>query len=225
VLRRHGLRLHDGAIEEEPHRMSQPVEFDVYFDYACPYVWGAAEWLREVARTGERDLRVTWRCFPLEQVNSENGPDWRLWEQPDEYRSKGLLAFRGAVAARQQGEDAFSRFHHALLHLKNIDDREHGRRETVLDAAASASLDLARFEADLDDRSMMLQIGEEYERGQRQFGVFGTPTFVFPNGRTAYLKMLPSAPADDAVATLDDFVRMFRDGELIREIKRPAPEN
>jgi hypothetical protein len=51
--------------------------------------------------------------------------------------------------------------------------------------------------------------------------VFGTPTFVFPNGGAAYLKMLPPAPADEALVVFDEFVRTVRDRAYITEIKRP----
>lgn len=202
--------------------MAEPVSFEVYFDYACPYVGAASDWLRMVQDQLGDELHVSWRFFPLEQVNSENGPDWKLWEQPDEYRSRGLLAFRGAAAARQQGEEAFLRYHHALLHLKNAESREHGKRATVLEAAASADLDVARFEADLDDRSLLASIGEDFEHARDQYRVFGTPTFVFPNGATAYLKMLPAPPPEEAVPVFREFVRTVRDGALVRELKRPA---
>ncbi|MDP9472752.1 MAG: hypothetical protein M3Q71_19155, partial [Chloroflexota bacterium] len=59
---------------------------------------------------GDR-LQVNWRYFPLEQVNSAEGPEWKLWEQPDSHRSRGRVAFQAAIAARNQGDEAFERFH------------------------------------------------------------------------------------------------------------------
>ncbi|GIW03921.1 MAG: hypothetical protein KatS3mg059_0541 [Thermomicrobiales bacterium] len=96
------------------------IAMDVYFDYGCPYVHAAAVWLRAVQhQLGER-LIIRWRYFPLEQVNSGEGPDWKLWEQPSDFKSRGRDAFHAAIAARQQGEDAFQRFHYALLDLKHV---------------------------------------------------------------------------------------------------------
>jgi len=110
---------------------------------------------------GERGdgLRVNWRYFPLEQVNSDKGPDWKLWEQPDSHRSRGRPAFQAAIAARRQGDAAFDRFHIALLRAKHEEGKDHGRRQTLLDVARSVDLDLERFERDLSDRSGLPLIG------------------------------------------------------------------
>ncbi len=204
--------------------MDEVLEFDVYFDYGCPYVNGAAVWLRDVkSDLGDR-VRITWRFFPLEQVNAANGPEWKLWEQPDGFRSKGLPAFRGALAARQQGDDAFERYHYAMLGLRHDEGQDHGKRSTVLEAARRADLDLERFERDLDDRSFLPEIGADYARGRDEHGAFGTPTFVFPDGTAAYLRMLPSAPAAEAVDFFQEFVRTARERPYVHEIKRPRKE-
>lgn len=164
---------------------------------------------------------MNWRCFPLEQVNSAEGPEWKLWEQPPEHRSRGRAALQAAIAARNQGDDAFERFHYALLKAKHEDGQDHGRRETLLAAADEVGLDLARFEQDLDDRSLLARIGDDYTHGREEHGVFGTPTFVFPNGEAAYLKMLPPAGPDEALPIFEEFVRTVRDRPFIAEIKRP----
>ena len=33
------------------------------------------------------DLELNYRSFALEQVNSEEGPDWKAWEQGPDYRA------------------------------------------------------------------------------------------------------------------------------------------
>ncbi len=80
---------------------------------------------------------------------------------------------------------------------------------------------MAHFERDLDDRSLLSRIGDDYTRGREEHGVFGTPTFVFPNGGAAYLKMLPAAGPDEALPIFEEFVRTVRDRPFIAEIKRP----
>jgi predicted DsbA family dithiol-disulfide isomerase len=157
----------------------------------------------------------------LEQVNSAEGPDWKLWEQPDTHRSRGRPAFQAAIAARNQGDAAFERFHLALLRAKHEEGRDHGRRETLLAVAAESGLDLERFERDLTDRSLLVRIGEDYSEAHDVHGVFGTPTFVFPNGAAAYLKMLPAPPPEEALTVFHELVRTVRDRSYITEIKRP----
>jgi predicted DsbA family dithiol-disulfide isomerase len=198
------------------------IKVDIFYDYGCPYVHAAAVWIDRVkAELGDR-LHVNWRYFPLEQVNSDEGPDWKLWEQPADYKSRGRDAFHAAIAARNQGEDAFERFHLALLHAKHVEGKEHSRRATLLEAAEAAKLDLARFERDLDDRSLLGKIGSDFEEGREQHGVFGTPTFVFPNGSSAYIRMRPAAPQEEAVAVFEEFVGTVQGRPYIAEIKRPS---
>jgi predicted DsbA family dithiol-disulfide isomerase len=200
--------------------MTNEITFDVYYDILCPYVNAAALWLRDVQRLSPDPITINWRYFPLEQVNSMEGPDWYLWEQPDDYESRGLLAFRAQVAARRQGDDAFSRMQYALLAARHEQDRDITRRETMLELAREVDLDLPAFERDLADRSLMAVIGEDYREGRLRHNVFGTPTFVFPEGSAAYLKQLPPPPESEALDVFNQFVTTVRDRLYIQEIKR-----
>ena len=202
--------------------MSDRVSVDVYFDFACPYVHSAASWLREVNRQlGDNPIEVTWKFFPLEQVNAPEDADMPIWELPPDRRSRGRDSLHAAAAARRQGREEFARFHAALLTLKHDEEQDHGRRSTLDEAASRAQLDLTRFAADLDDRALLKEIEKDYVAGREELGVFGTPTFVFPNGQSAYLRILPPPPPDEAVAFWLDFVRDVRDRPYLQEIKRP----
>jgi len=197
---------------------------DIYYDFACPYVGAASRWIDAVQEARGEFLAIRWRAFPLEQVNSGEGSEWKLWEQPEGYRSKGLPAFMAAIAARDQGDEAHWRFHRALIEAKHGAGKEHGKRETLLGAAREAGLDMDRFEAASTDRTRLATIGEEYEEGRATLGVFGTPTFVFPNGQAAYLKLDPKAvpTGQAALDFFDRFVETVRDRPFVMEIKRPS---
>lgn len=201
--------------------MSGRVEVDVFFDFGCPFVHSAAVWMDDVARQlgGDAPI-VTWKFFPLEQVNAPEDAEMPIWDLPAERRSRGRDSLQAAAAARGQGSEAFHRFHLALLRLRHEEDQDHGKRSVLEDAAARAELDLERFRADLDDRSLLHQIRDEYTHAREQLGVFGTPTFVFPNGNSAYLQTLPPPPTADSVAVWHDFVTIVRDRPYLREIKR-----
>jgi predicted DsbA family dithiol-disulfide isomerase len=202
--------------------VSDRVAVDVYFDFSCPYVHSAASWLREVnGQLGESRIEVTWKFFPLEQVNAPADADMPIWDLPPERRSRSRDSFHAAAAARRQGGDAFERFHAALLTLKHEEEQDHGKRSSLDEAASRARLDLTRFAADLDDRGLLKEIESDYVAGREELGVFGTPTFVFANGQSAYLQILPPPPPDEAVAFWLDFVRDVRDRPYLREIKRP----
>jgi predicted DsbA family dithiol-disulfide isomerase len=202
--------------------LNERVTVDVYFDFTCPYVHAAAVWLREVQRQlGEDQLEINWKFFPLEQVNAPDDAEVPIWELPAERRSRGRDSMHAAVAARRQGREAFGRFLAALLALKHEEDQDHGTRSTLDEAARRAELDLSRFASDLDNRDLLLEIRDDYSSGREGYAVFGTPTFVFPNGQAAYLKILPPPPPEEAVPLWQDFVRSVRDRPYLREIKRP----
>jgi len=198
------------------------VDVDVYFDFACPYVNTAATWLREVQQQlGEERIRVTWKFFPLEEVNAPPDAETPIWDLPAERRSSGRDSLHAAAAARRQGPEAFDRFHAALLALKHDEDQDHGKRETIDEAAARAGLDAAQFADDLADRDLLREIRDDYTTGRDGAAVFGTPTFIFSGGQSAYLQLMPAPTADEAVGVWDDFVHVVRDRPYVREIKRP----
>ena len=69
--------------------MSDPVAVEVYFDFTCPYVHSAAAWLREVnCQLGDSRIEVTWKFFPLDQVNAPADADMPIWNLPPDRRSR-----------------------------------------------------------------------------------------------------------------------------------------
>jgi predicted DsbA family dithiol-disulfide isomerase len=203
--------------------LKEPVEVEVFFDFACPYVHSAAVWMDEVQRQMGADApHVTWRFFPLEEVNAPADAEFPIWELPADRRSRGRDSLHAAVAARRQGPEAFDRFRRELLALKHEGGLDHGLRSTLEDAARRSELDLEQFSAALADRSLLTAIRDDYQNARGEHKVFGTPTFVFPNGEAAYIKLLPPPPAEEAVPLWLDFVRTVRDRPFVREIKRPS---
>ena len=201
------------------------LEFDVFFDFQCPFVNAAAIWLHNVETELGYPLKATWRAFPLEQVNSKNGDDWKLWEQPDSYNSRGLPAFRAALAARKQGDDKYHDFVWELLNLRHQEGEDLGSGSTLAEAASRAGLDSEQFERDRASRTQLGTVGDDYSEATGSYGVFGTPTFVFPNGGSNYLKLkLGDVPTGwEAVEFFDQFVSITQNAPKVVEIKRPTP--
>lgn len=202
--------------------MTETIKLDIYYDYLCPYAHTASVWARQLDETLGDQVDITWRAFPLEQVNSVAGADWKLWEHPDDSLSQSLLAFRAAKAAERQGRAAFLRFHHALMDLRHVSRRNLTRKATMIQLAAETGLDPEQFARDLDDRSLLAEIGHDYEMGREEFGVFGTPTLVFPDGGTLYIQMRPAPPLSEAATLLKTFAGVASKQPYLMEIKRPA---
>jgi predicted DsbA family dithiol-disulfide isomerase len=193
---------------------------DVYFDYACPFAWAAQLWLDQVKDDLGEELDVTWRIFPLEQVNASD-PDFKVWEHPDPESSSTVRSFQAFHAAQQQGDEAFRAFHAALFRKRHEEGRNLGRQQVLEAAAEEAGLDLARFRADLESDAVFERIERDYTEGRGELDVFGTPTIVFENGEAAYLKLNYRDMPEDPTAFFRDFVSVVRDRPSVIEIKRP----
>lgn len=181
-------------------------------------------WLRSVQELLGDRLHITWRSFSLEQANRSNRerePDWRIWDQADDYPSRGLWAFRAAEAARKQGSAAYDRYRMALLRARHVEGRDIADRKVLCDVAGEEGLDLERFQADLADRALLRRIGSDHGRAVEEFDVFGTPSLVFGAGQVAYVKMLPPPPAEEALAVFNAIRTLVADSPTVLEVKRP----
>jgi predicted DsbA family dithiol-disulfide isomerase len=164
---------------------------------------------------------MEWYCFPLEQVNSTLGPQWKIWEQPDTFMSRGLWAFRAGEAARLQGKELFERFHLAMLQARHAEKKDISDQEVLIALAREAGLDMERFRKDLADRNLLAKIGEDYTRGVQEHGIWGTPTLVFNGQRAAYLRLKPAPPAEESVKLFEELFAIICRRPYVLEVKRP----
>lgn len=203
--------------------MSDSVSLDIYFDFLCPYVYNAAVWLKRVKEELGPKLTINWRYFSLEQVNSQQGADWKIWEQPEDYPSRGLRAFWAAEAARHQSEAAFDSFHIALLKARHEQRRDIADRNTLIEVAQSVALEMTHFQKDLGDRRLIAKLAQDHTLAVETLGIFGTPTLVFPERQAIFLKM-PSPPSpEESLAVFTEVRHLAEQRRNIQEIKRPQP--
>lgn len=167
------------------------------------------------------DLQVNWRSFVLEQVNSKETVDWRAWKQGPEYVSRGLWPLRGGIAARAIGNSAHNLYMEAILQKKHVEREDVRSRESVIATALSCGLDGNIFSDVLDDPTTLTAIGDDHESAV-DIGVFGTPTFVFENGASAFVKMF-APPQDEAMSAFEDFMGIASKRKYFGELKRPQP--
>jgi 2-hydroxychromene-2-carboxylate isomerase len=131
-----------------------------------------------------------------------------------------LLAFWGAEAARRQGEEALQRFHRALLRRVYQDALALADSETLFVAAGDAGLDLTAFQETFDDPSCLERVAKDHTRAVGR-GVFGTPTFVFPNAEPVYLKLTRVLTPEESLDFWETFRSTAIDRPYVLEIKRP----
>ena len=204
---------------------SDIVSLRVYFDYLCPYVYNAAVWLQKVKEDMGPKLNINWSYFSLEQINNSQGPQWKIWEQPNDYVSRGLRAFWAAEAARRQGEDAFNRFHITLLRERHEHHRDIADVNTLVEVAESIGLEMTRFEKDLVDRQLLTRLAEDHTFAAETLGIFGTPTLVFPERQVIFLKMSSPPPREECLSTFTEIHHLADRRRFIQEIKRPQRAN
>lgn len=194
------------------------VRFEVFYDYFCPFVYRASVLLQNVGRSPAVKLDVTWRYFSLAQVNSKDD-GWTAWEAPESEHVRGRLAFKAAEAARRQ--DAFEQLHNPLLEARHRDRLDIDEIEVVERVAVDAGLDIKRFRKDIADPKILSSLERDHMQARNEHGVFGTPTFVFPDGASAYVRLAEAPEAADAPGVFERLISIVAGEPSILEIKRP----
>jgi len=195
------------------------MQLDVFYDYLCPFVYRTSVLLQNVRDSGERELEVRWRYFSLTQVNSKDD-GWTVWDAPESEHVRGRLAFKAAEAARRQ--DGFEDFHMRLLRARHVDRADIDDIAVVERVADESSLELDRFRKDVADPKILAALSRDHRGAVAEYGVFGTPTLVFPGGATAYLRLSEAPEALDSLRVFDRVVSIAVEEPRILEIKRPV---
>jgi len=192
------------------------IELEVFYDYFCPFVYRASVLLQNVGRT--RPLKVAWRYFSLAQVNSKDD-GWTVWDAPASENVRGRLAFKAAEAARRQGR--FEELHMPLLVARHRDRLDIDQLEVVERVAVDAGLGLERFRKDVSDPEILGSLARDHREAVSKHGVFGTPTLVFHDGASAYVRLAEAPEGPDAQRVFDHLVTVAAGEPSILEIKRP----
>lgn len=143
----------DDAIRGAKEPLVTIVEFS---DFQCPFCGQFAQTLHELERSYPEDVRLIFKQFPLPM------------------HPNAALAAQAAIAAGGQGK-------FWAMHDHMFKNRAALSREDLLGHAKDLGLDVAAFEAALDDPATARRLELEQGLG-RQLGVRGTPAF-FVNGR------------------------------------------
>ena len=197
---------------------AEPIRFDIYYDYTCPFVFRASRLIASVRGSGARNIEVGWRYFSLAQVNSKD-EGWTVWDAPATSEVRGRLAFAAAEAARRQ--DRFEELHERMLLARHRDRADIEDRAVVERLAEDAGLDVGTFRRDLSDPSILQALARDHLEAVSAYGVFGTPTFVFATGSAAYVRLADSAIQNGVVEVFDHLVTVAAGEPGILEIKRP----
>jgi len=110
-----------------------------------------------------------------------------------------------------------------VLKARHEGRKDLGNKELLKQLAVQANLDLGRFSKDLDDRTTLDEIAASHKEAIEELGVFGTPTFVFESGASAFLKLIRPKTIEQAEKAFDSLVNIMSSDLFVGEIKRPQP--
>jgi hypothetical protein len=181
-------------------------------------------WLAKVEASTGTKVEVDWQPFALAQINSDKDAELKTWEQPGvlDGTDKTFLAHMSGLAAKRQGKEAFESFFITLLKARHEGKKDLTDPEVMREAAVAAGLDVARFLEDQADPDLLREIGESHTTAVEEHGVFGVPTYVFPGGNAAFLKMF--IPSEEQSAEIfDSMSKVIGQFEHVGEMKRPQP--
>jgi len=134
-----------------------PIVIVEFMDYKCGYCRIASQWISEARQAYGDQIRFVFKEYPI------------LGEE-------SRLASRAALAALNQGEDVYWRFHTAMI--QSSGPLPAGRIENF---ARLAGVDVDQMLEDMDSPEIQTHLEQVYALG-RAIGAEGTPFFII-NGR------------------------------------------
>ena len=134
-----------------------PIVIVEFMDYKCGYCRIASQWISEARQAYGDQIRFVFKEYPI------------LGEE-------SRVASRAALAALNQGEDVYWRFHTAMI--QSSGPLPAGRIENF---ARLAGVDVDQMLEDMDNPEIQTHLEQVYALG-RAIGAEGTPFFII-NGR------------------------------------------
>jgi len=110
----------------------------------------------------------------------------------------------------------------SLLKARHEEKKDLTDPTVIHDAGIDAGIDMGQFQEDLVDPDLLREIAESHTKAVEEHGAFGVPTYVFPTGGSAFIKMF-IPPDDQAGAIYDNLTEMVSTLKHVGEVKRPQP--
>jgi predicted DsbA family dithiol-disulfide isomerase len=192
----------------------------VWYDFLCPWARIGVFWIRNVQEAGGLDLDIEWKSFSLENINlPEEASADELWSTATERR--GLLPAAAAKWAETQGSEVFLAYQRAMFDARHVDRKKIGKREVTAEILSAVGVDGEAVTGELVENPKWLEAARADHEEAAELGVFGVPTFVFPDAAPVFTRLLEVTEGDRAVEIYKR-LRSAAEDPLIHEIKRPS---
>ena len=194
---------------------SEPDHVEFFLDVMCPWAYQTSVWIREVR--DRRGIDITWSFFSLEEINREEGKK-HPWEREWSY---GWSQMRIAALLRRQGMDLVDRWYEGVGRAFHEDGITTQDRDVHRDLLVELDLPAEAVDEAIADPTTTDEVRADHERAVTEFGAFGVPVLVFPDGQGLFGPTVVPAPTGDEAERLWDWVLGYRDFPSLYEVKRP----
>lgn len=192
----------------------------VWIDFLCPWARIGALWIRNVEAEGALGLDLEWKTFSLENINlPEDASADELWATATERR--GLIPAAAAKWIQTQAPDSLGTYVNAMFNARHVDKEKIGQPPVTAKVLSSVGLDGDAIVAELTSESKWLEAARADHEEANELGIFGVPTFVFPDAPPAFTRLLEVTEGERAVEIFER-VRVAASDPTIHEIKRPS---
>lgn len=192
----------------------------VWVDFLCPWARIGAHWIRNVEATGQLDLELEFKSFSLENINlPEEASADELWATATERR--GLFPAAAAKWVQTQAPESFADYQRRMFDARHVDHEKIGQPAVTAQILSNAGLDGEAIVKDISENPKWLEAARADHDEADTLGIFGVPTFVFPDAAPAFVRLLEITEGDRAFEIYND-VRTASINPTIHEIKRPS---
>lgn len=173
------------------------MQFEITFDYLCPFARNAGEAVVNGLRDG-RDWDVTFRPFSLSQAHLEEG-DADVFSDTT---ASGILALQWGLAIRDHDPDNFWDTHLALFGARHDDGLDVSDESVIRSAVSAGGVDVDEIAAVVASGSAAKVMAAEHSEAVDRWKVFGVPTFIQDDVAT-FIRFMRRGDVDDLDRALE----------------------
>jgi len=192
----------------------------VWTDFLCPWARIGAHWILNVADTGALDLDIEFKTFSLENINlPEDASADELWSTAAERR--GLYPAAAGKWIQTNAPESTVAYWKAMFDARHVEHEKIGEPDVTAKVLSAVDLDGPSIVSEISGDPKWLEAARADHDEANELGIFGVPTFVFPDSAPAFVRLLEITEGDRAAAIFRD-VKASATNPTIHELKRPA---
>lgn len=185
------------------------MQFEITFDYLCPFARNANEAVVNALAEG-RDWEVRFRPFSLSQVHTDEDD---VFDNP---AKSGVRALHWGIAIRDHQPEKFADAHVALFAARHDHGLDIKDEAVIRRALTPTGVDIDRIGSVVASGEPAATLASEHTESVDRWQVFGVPTFI-RNDVATFIRFMNRGAVED----LDRALSLL-DWHEMNEFKRTA---